>query len=174
MTELIEVGRIVNTHGIKGEIRVMNISDFPDERYAKGNVLYIEQGSDEEIEVIVNSHRVHKNFHLLTFEGYTNINEVLHFVNHDLFIAMDENDDLGEDTFYFHDIVGLTVVDEEGEHIGEISEIMETGSNDVWIVKRQGKKDLLLPVIDSVILSVDLDEEVVVVHVLEGLDPDAN
>ena len=80
MEKWFNVGKIVNTHGIKGEVRVISKTDFPDERYKKGNALFLFMpDKDEPIELIVKSHRVHKNFDLLTFEGYDNVNQVEKF-----------------------------------------------------------------------------------------------
>ena len=77
---------------------------------------------------------------------------------------------LDDDTFYWHDIVGLTAYDEAGTEIGQVKEILSSGANDVWVISRRGQKDLLLPYIDDVIKAVDLAEGTITVHVLEGLD----
>lgn len=173
MTEYYEVGTIVNTHGIKGEVRVQSITSHPEQRYSKGSQLiwFSEDGSKSEL-LTINSHRVHKNFDLLTFEGLLNINLVEKYVRGSLNVTEDQLLDLEleEDEFYHHDVIGLTVVDEDGTHIGSLKEIIETGANDVWVVNRQGQKDLLLPYIDSVVKAIDFDSEEITVHILEGLD----
>lgn len=174
MTDYVKVGEIVNTHGIKGEVRVINVTDFPDQRFAVGNTLYLEEAGDRYLPLVVTSHRVHKKFDLLTFESYTNINEVLDWVGHDLFIAEDQQSSLEEDSFYIHEIIGLDVVDEKNNSIGQIKEVQTMPSNDVWVVKREHKKDLLLPIIKNVIKSVDLEAGRVVVCIPEGLETHEN
>lgn len=171
-----KVGDIVNTHGIKGEVRVVSITDYPEERFAPGKKLYIYHDSEPKAraEVVVASHRNHKSFHLLTFEGIQSINEVETYKGMSLHVPETDLHELAEDEYYFHDLIGLDVQTEDGQKIGQIKEIMETGSNDVWVVKRPKKTDLLLPAIPSVILEVDLEGASVTVHILEGLDDDEN
>lgn len=171
--EYFEVGTIVNTHGIKGEVRVQSITSHPEVRYAKGSQLMWFNEKETKSELLtVKKHRVHKNFYLLTFDGFENINDVEQFVRGTLNVTEDQLLDLEleEDEFYHHAVIGLEVIDEDGEHIGELKEIIETGANDVWVVKRENQKDLLLPFIESVVKLIDFEQETITVHVLEGLD----
>lgn len=171
VAEYYEVGTIVTTHGIKGEVRVQSITSHPEERYQAGSELMWFNEDETKHELLtVKSHRVHKSFDLLTFEGYGNINDIEQFVKGTLNVTADQKLELEEQEFYQYDIIGLSVYDESGNLLGTIKEILETGANDVWVVKRESKKDLLLPVIDSVVTEVDLEQEKVTVHVLEGLD----
>lgn len=163
------VGKIVNTHGVRGEVRVISSTDFPEERYAKGNLLYIENAPNQMLEVTISSHRLHKNFHLLTFEGYNDINEVEGFKGKMLKISENQLDALQEDEFYYHEIIDCEVYSDEGEKLGIIKEILSPGANDVWVVKRPGEKDLLLPYIEEVVKDVDVKNKKVIVHVMEGL-----
>lgn len=170
MTEYFDVGKIVNTHGIKGEVRVNSITNYPEDRYYDGSplVLFKEQG--EPVELVVNSYRVHKSFDLLTFKDHASINDVEKYVGGMLRVSEDNLFVLEENEFYLHEIIGLNVMDEDGTEIGKIKEVLSPGANDVWVVQRQGQKDLLLPYIESVILNVDLDKGQVTVHIMEGLD----
>lgn len=172
MAKYINVGKIVNTHGIRGEVRVQSTTDSPEERFTPGTKLVVEIDKNEYQPVTVKSHRVHKSFDLLTFEEFSNINDVEIFKNKMLKIDRESLPDLGEDLFYESDLLGLKVVNENQEEIGKIKEVLYLPANDVWVVKRPNKKDLLLPVIESVILDVDIENKVIVVHVLEGLDED--
>lgn len=174
MANYLEVGKIVNTHGIRGEVRVQSSTDSPEERYAKGSQLVIKMSNVEYITVTVKSHRVHKLFDLLTFEEYTNINEVEKFKTHYLMIDEDLLPELDDNEYYAEHLIGSDVVNESGELIGILADILFLPANDVWVVKRQGKKDLLLPNIESVIKDVKLDDKRITVHVLEGLDTDEN
>lgn len=172
MTTYLNVGKIVNTHGIKGEVRVQSITENPEERYQAGSKLVIEMDKNEQVPVTVSSHRVHKNFDLLTFEEYSSINDVEQFKNKMLQIDEELLPELEEGVYYENEIIGSTVLDEKSNKIGTLKEILFMPANDVWVVKRPGKKDLLLPFIESVILNVDTINKEIIVHVLEGLDSD--
>jgi 16S rRNA processing protein RimM len=170
LTKWFNVGKIVNTHGIKGEVRVISSTDFPNERYAKGNTLYIfTENESNPTEVVVSSHRVHKNFDLLTFEGYPAVNDVEKFKGSILKVSENQLGSLDEGEFYYHEIIGCTVHSEEGELIGKIKEIIATGANDVWVVGRQGEKDVLIPYIDDVVKEIDTRSKIITIHIMEGL-----
>ncbi|MRX70571.1 ribosome maturation factor RimM [Bacillus lacus] len=164
------VGKIVNTHGVRGEIRVISRTDFPEERYAIGNKLYIftESKKDPE-EVTVAAHRLHKNFHLLTFEGYTSIGQVEQFKGAILKVPEDQQGELDEGEFYFHEIIACTVYTAEGEEIGKIREILTPGANDVWVIQRTGKKDALIPYIDDIVEEIDIANKRISIRNMEGL-----
>ncbi|MBT2257314.1 ribosome maturation factor RimM [Priestia megaterium] len=164
-----KVGKIVNTHGVKGEVRIVSTTDFADERYEKGNKLYIfKEKQSEPVEVTVASHRRHKNFDLLTFEGYHNVNDVEHYKNCEVKIPEEQLTDLEDGEFYFHEIIGCTVKTEDGVEVGTVKEILTPGANDVWVVKKGGK-EVLIPYIDDVVQSIDIDEKEIVITVMEGL-----
>lgn len=162
------VGKIVNTHGIRGEVRVIPTTDFVNERFAKGAKLYLESIGDEPLEI--ESARPHKGSILVKFVGYDNINDVEKFRNQELRVSEEDQQPLEEGTYYYHQIIGLTVKTIDGRELGTIKEILSPGANDVWVVQRPHKADLLLPKIDDVIKNVDLDNGVVEVELLEGLE----
>lgn len=167
------VGTIVNTHGIKGEVRVVAITDFPESRFAVGATLYaFQKGQTQPVKLTVASERPHKNFYLLSFEGKPSINDVEIYKQSTLKVTDDQlqNDQLQPGEYYYHQIVGLNVVTEDGDELGTIKEILSPGANDVWVVDRPGKDDLLLPKIDQVIKDVDLDRHQVTVELMEGLE----
>lgn len=162
------VGKIVNTHGIRGEVKVVSTTDFPDERFKVGNTLYIEDA--DPIKVTVKSARMQKNFFLVTFKEFNDINQIEKFKTHQLMVSEDDQQDLEDGKYYHHQIIGLGVQTLDGEKLGTIKEILSPGANDVWVVKRPKKSDLLLPVIDDVIKKVDLDNQTVFVELMEGLE----
>lgn len=163
------VGKIVNTHGIRGEVRVIATTDFVDQRFAKGATLYL-AGSDQSLALTVESARPHKGSMLVKFVGYDNINDVQAFRNHELTVAEEDQQPLEDGAYYYHQIIGLDVETLSGEHLGTIKEILSPGANDVWVVQRPGKADLLLPKIDQVIKEVDLAHHLVKVELMEGLE----
>jgi len=167
------VGTIVNTHGIKGEVRVMAITDFPESRFAVGSTLYaFQKGQSKPVKLTIASERPHKNFYLLSFEGKPSINDVEIYKQSTLKVTDDqlEHDKLQPGEYYYHQIVGLDVVTVDGEALGTIKEILSPGANDVWVVDRPGKDDLLLPKIDQVIKTIDLEQHQVTVELMEGLE----
>lgn len=169
MTEFLNVGKIVNTHGIRGEVRVISQTDFPEERYRKGQRLTLFRENKAPLELTVAGHRKHKNFDLLTFEGYPTINDVEPLRDGILKVSKDELSELTENEYYYHEIIGLTVIDEQARELGKIKEILSPGANDVWVVQRKGKKDELIPYIESVVKQIDLDKGEVHIEIPEGL-----
>ncbi|MBM6754729.1 ribosome maturation factor RimM [Lactobacillus alvi] len=163
------VGKIVNNHGIRGEVKVMVTTDFPEERFAQGKQLIILK-DNKPIKVTVEKARMHKGMELIKFAEFDSINDVQTF--RDCFLAVTEADqaELAEGEYYYHQIIGLEVVTLEGRKLGTIKEILAPGANDVWVVERPKQSDLLLPVIDDVIKKIDLDAGRVEVELLEGLE----
>lgn len=170
MEKWFNVGKIVNTHGIKGEVRVISQTDFPDERYKPGNDLYLFMpNSKEPIKLTVASHRKHKTFDLLTFTGYPNVNDVESMKGGVLKITEEQQGQLEENEFYYHQIIGCLVFTTLGEEIGKIREILSPGANDVWVVKGKGGKDILIPYIEPIVKKVDVKEKIVLIEPMEGL-----
>ncbi|MCH4008055.1 ribosome maturation factor RimM [Companilactobacillus sp.] len=166
--KLYRVGKIVNTHGIKGEVRVVSITDFPKERFKPGSKLIIKTQSGQQ-EFTVESSRAHKNFILLKFKGYDNINDVEQFKNDQLFTTDEITPKLAEGEFLYSQIVGLTVIDPNLGEIGKITEIMELGPNDVWVVKGPKYDEVLVPYIEDVVKKIDLENKQVTVDIPDGL-----
>ncbi|MCK8624144.1 ribosome maturation factor RimM [Apilactobacillus sp. TMW 2.2459] len=166
------IGKIVNTQGLNGEVRVNSVTDFPEKRFKIGNVVYafLNDGSSEKLEI--DGVRKHKNFILLHFKGKPSINDIEYLKPSQLKISENElsTDDLKPGEYYYHQIIGLDVYDLDNTHLGQIKDIMSLGPNDVWVVGRENKKDLLLPKIDQVIKKVDLDNNQIIVELMEGLD----
>lgn len=172
MTEYLNVGKIVNTQGIKGEVRVISTTDFPEERYKKGAVLTLFQEGKAPVELVVKTHRKHKNFDLLSFEGHPSINDVEKYRDGLLKVPKENLVELTENEFYYHEIIGLKVIDENEMEIGKVKEILSPGANDVWVVQRPKKSDVLLPYIESVVEKVDIENGLVRVSIPEGLIDD--
>lgn len=165
-----DVGKIVNTHGVRGELKILSVTDFPEERYKKGITLYVGHPSIKDpIPVTVESARLQKNTYIVKLKEFNNINEVEKFKGGSLRVPEDERIELEEDEFYYDEIMGCEAWSDQGEKLGIISEILTTGANDVWVVKRDKGKDILLPYIEDCILEVKIDEKKVIVHLMEGL-----
>lgn len=165
-----KVGKIVNTQGLQGEMRVLSVTDFAEERFKKGNQLALFDPKDQFVmNVEIASHRKVKNFDIIKFKGMYHINDIEKYRDYTLKVAEEDLAALDEGEFYYHEIIGLEVY--EGEALlGTIKEILQPGANDVWVVKRKGKRDLLLPYIPPVVLEVDVAAGRVQVEIPEGLD----
>lgn len=169
MTEnMYNVGKIVNTHGIRGEVKVLRISDFA-ERFAIGETLYVVKEREEPFPLIIDGHRMHQGFDLVHFRDYDNINDVEQFKGAQLKITEEQLTELEEDEYYYHEIIGCDVYTNDEEKIGKISEILAPGANDVWVVKQSTGKDLLIPYIEDVVKEVDITNKKVIIKPMEGL-----
>lgn len=164
------VGKIVNTQGLQGEMRVLSVTDFAEERFKKGNRLALFDKKDQFVmDVEIASHRKVKNFDIIKFKGMYHINDIEKFRDFSLKVAEENLSDLEDGEFYYHEIIGLEVY-ENDVLLGTIKEILQPGANDVWVVKRKGKRDLLLPYIPPVVLGINIEQGRVDVEIPEGLD----
>ena len=162
-----EIGKIVNTQGLKGELRVIPMTDDP-KRFESLKTIEVfskNQTKVYEIEQV----RYHKQFVLLKLKGISDINDAEILRNSMIKIPQDMALPLEEDEYYIRDIYGLKVITNEGEDLGIIHDIIFTGANDVYIVKKENKKDLLIPAIKQCILNVDVSNKIMTVKLLEGL-----
>lgn len=163
------VGKIVNTQGIRGEVRVISATDFADERYAKGATLYVRDQKNGDYKPLkVSNYRKHKQFDCLKFEGLPSINDVEKYKGCSLFVTEAQLSELEEGDFYYHQIIGMDVITDTGKELGTIKEILSPGANDVWVVDT-GAADVLIPYIRDVVRRVDLKTKKVIVHLIPGL-----
>lgn len=166
--KVFNVGKIVNTHGIHGEVKVYQISDFK-ERFEVGKKLYLAQDKKPVQEVIITGHRLHKGFLLLKFDGFDNINDVESLKGSHLQITEEQLTDLAQDEYYYHEIIDCAVFTTSNEHIGEVKEILSPGANDVFVVAGETGKETLIPNIKSVVKSIDVTKKEIVIEPMEGL-----
>lgn len=165
----LKVGKIVNTHSLKGEVKVISSTDFEEERFKKGSKLLITRGNQLIREVVVQSYRNHKNFLLVKFEGIDSVEEAEKLKNLQIKIDSDEVGELEENEFYFHQIIGCEVFDENDKNLGEIIDILTPGANDVWVIKGENDKEILIPYIEDVVKKIDITSKKVNIEVMEGL-----
>lgn len=169
-TEYLNVGKIVNTQGLKGEVRVLAVTDFAEERFAPGKeLLLFLPKSKEPIVLTVETSRRHKNFYILKFVGYDHINEIEKFRDGELKVNREDTVELEENEFYYFEIIDCLVEDETRGELGKVTEILTPGANDVWIVQSKKYGEVLIPYIESVVKSVDVKNKKVFVDLPEGL-----
>lgn len=166
--DLLEVGKIVNTHGLKGEVKIVPWTDSPD---VFEDLEYVHVKSRAENKILhISNIKYQKNNIIVKFKELNKIEEAEPLKNSVVLAPRDMLGELPEGVYYIADLIGLQVFDENEDLIGEISDVFSTGANDVYVVKRTEKKDLLLPVIENVILNVDIAQKKVVARIMEGLD----
>ena len=166
MEQMLRVGVITSTHGVRGEVKVFPTTD--DAKRFKTLKKVILDGR-EPLELSIEQVKFFKNMVILKFKGYDNINDVETWRQRDLLITRDQAVELKEDEYFITDLIGLTVVSEDEAVLGRVKDVLETGANDVYVVELTGGKELLLPAIKDCILNVDLEGGRMKVHVLDGL-----
>lgn len=166
MTNLLEIGKIVNTHALRGDVKIQYWCDDA-EIFHELEYVY----ADGEKLEITNS-RLHKNFVILHFKGIDDINIAESYKNKVLTVERDMLGELPDGTYYICDLLGLEVKKNDGTVLGTIEDIIKTGSNDVYVVNTGKDKPILLPVIDDVVKEVNIDNGYVIVELMKGLIDD--
>lgn len=159
------VGQLGKPHGIRGEISFRIHTDFP-ERLAAGKVLYL---GDDKVPYTIVHVRGGGDRLIMLFEGYSDRDHVAELRNMLAFVRSDEIPELEDGDFYYHELLGMHVVSDDGQELGILEEIINTNANDVFVVRAEDGREILLPDIDDVVLEIDLDEERILVHLIEGL-----
>lgn len=167
MQKYFEVGQIVNTFGIKGFVKVKPFTDDI-ERFEELKKVYICRKKELE-EVEIEEVKYHKDMVLLKIKGIENLNEAEKVKG--LYLKIDRKDakKLPKDTYFIADLIGLEVYSDEEKLLGKVDDIYSTGANDIYVVKDELGKQLLLPGISDVIKEIDLEKEKIIVHLLKGL-----
>ncbi len=161
------VGQLRRPHGVRGEIRMAVWTDFP-ERLIPGRTVYV---GPRRLPLRLRSVRRHGEMLLVAFEGYEDRDQVGVLRNMLVAVPAAEAPPLPEGEVYYHQLLGLQVVTEQGRPLGTLTEILETGANDVFVVRSpESGKEILLPDIADVVLRIDLEAGVMTVHLLPGLD----
>ena len=165
--QYLEIGQIVNTFGIKGMVKVVPFTDDIN-RFDELEKVYIVNKKirkEYEIEQV----KYHKNMILIKFKGIEKVEEAENFRNCYLEIDRKDAKPLEKDTYYIVDLIGLKVYTDEGDYLGKLDDIYNTGSNDIYVVKDELGKQFLLPAIEDVIKKIDLENKKIIVHLLKGL-----
>lgn len=165
--EYVSIGKIVNTHGLKGTLKVKSFTDFKDERYKKGNLLYI-AFKDEYIPVTVLSFKTVKNLDHLTFKEYNDINLVEKYKGSMITFNKASAQELIEDEFYYDQLIGLEVYNDD-LLIGICDDIRDYPQGEILVVKRDNKKDALIPFRKEFVKEVDMELKRISLIDWEGL-----
>lgn len=170
MEELFQVGSITQTHGIRGEVKVFPLTDDIS-RFKNMKNLLLDGGKEGYISLEVENVRPQKNVVILKFKGIDNINDIEKYKGHGLFVTKENRVKLKKDEYFIADLIGCEVYTDENpdDKFGTISDVMETGANDVYEIELEAGGTVLLPAIKDCILGVDVDARRVDIHLLKGL-----
>ncbi len=167
MENLLRVGVISSTHGVRGEVKVYPTTDDVNRFKDLKNVI-LDSGR-ERMELEIQGVKFFKNMVILKFKGYDSIDDIEKYKGKDLLITRDQAVELGPDENFIVDLIGLRVVTEDGKEFGTLTDVIKTGANDVYEVKTAEGKEVLLPAIKECVLNVDLAQGLITVHIMDGL-----
>ena len=167
MEELFRVGVISNTHGIRGEVKVYPTTDNV-RRFDYLKEVIIDTGKEQLI-LHVTSVKYFKNMVILKFKEFDNINDIIPYKGMDLLVTRENAIPLEEGEYYIADIIGSKVITDEDKILGTLTDVLQTGANDVYVVKTKDGKEVLLPSIEECILDRDIENKIVKVHIMKGL-----
>lgn len=167
MEDLLQVGIITSTHGVRGEVKVYPTTDDP-RRFRRLKEVVLDTGR-EKLNLEIEGVKFFKQFVILKFKGLDNINDIEKYRQKSLYVTRKNAVRLQRDEYFIADLIGLKVRDEDGTELGTVKDVIETGANDVYEVEMADGRSLLLPAIKQCILNVDVENGMMQVHVLEGL-----
>ena len=168
MKERLEVGQIVNTFGIKGMVKIKPFTENTKKRFDNLKKVYIKTKKEKK-EYEIEEIKYHKEMVLAKFKGIETIEEAEKFRNSYLLINRENEKPLEKGTYYIVDMVGLEVYTDEGDKLGILDDIFNSGSSDIYVVKNELGKQILLPAIKEVIKNIDMENRKITVHLIKGL-----
>ena len=167
MNNILQVGAVTSTHGLAGEVKVFPTTDDP-KRFKKLKQVLLDTGKDM-LPLEVEHVKFFKNMVILKFKGYDRIEDIMGFKGKNLYVTRENAVRLKKDEYFIADLIGMKVYTEDEAYLGELTEVITTGANDVYTVRMEDGKDVLIPAIGQCILNVDVEHETMQVHLLEGL-----
>ena len=167
MQEILQVGAVTSTHGLAGEVKVFPTTDDP-KRFKKLKKVLLDTGKGmRELEVV--QVKFFKNLVILKFRGCDKIEDVMGFKGRELYVTRENAVKLKKNEYFVADLIGMKVFLEDGSYLGTLDDVLQTGANDVYEVHMEDGREVLIPAIRQCILDVDIEEEKMTVHLLEGL-----
>lgn len=167
MEDLLKVGVITTTHGVRGEVKVFPTTDEA-ERFLELDYVLLDTGRELR-KLEIQNVKFFKNLAILKFKGIDNINDIEMYKGRDLWIPREEGQELEEGEYYVADLIGMNVLLEDGTVFGTLKDVMETGANDVYVIDTKDRGEFLLPAIRECILDVNVEESTMTVHLMKGL-----
>lgn len=166
-SDYFKVGIITSTHGVRGEVKVFPTTDDPKRFKRLKEVILVLPREQKTLEI--EGVKFFKNMVILKFKGLDNLNDVEKFRQGTLHVERKNAVRLSKDEYFIADLIGLKVVGEEDQILGELTDVLETGANDVYVITMTDGRELLLPAIKECILNVNMEERCMKIHILDGL-----
>lgn len=167
MEQFLQVGVISSTHGVRGEVKVFPTTDDAN-RFRKLKTVILDTGR-EHLTLEIQSVKFFKQFVILKFKGIDNINDIEKYKGRSLLVDRKHAVKLKENEYFVADMIGISVFTEDGKAFGILKDVMETGANDVYIIESPEYGEVLIPAIRQCILEVDIENQKMVIHLMEGL-----
>ncbi len=167
MEKLLKVGVISSTHGLKGEVKVFPTTDDV-KRFRQLKEVLLDAG-DEKPVLQIEQVKFFKQFVILKFKGIDDIEDVQKYKGKDLLVTRENAAELKKDEYFIADLIGVSVISDDNSLRGILKDVIQTGANDVYVIVLEDGRQLLLPAIKECVLMVDLDENIMKIHVLDGL-----
>ncbi len=167
MEKLLKVGVISSTHGLKGEVKVFPTTDDV-KRFRQLKEVLLDAG-DEKPVLQIEQVKIFKQFVILKFKGIDDIEDVQKYKGKDLLVTRENAVELKKDEYFIADLIGVSVISDDNSLRGILKDVVQTGANDVYVIDLEDGRQLLLPAIKECVLMVDLDENIMKIHVLDGL-----
>lgn len=167
MEQFLRVGIISSTHGVRGEVKIFPTTDDL-RRFEELKEVFLDTGKNQ-IPLEVERVKYFKQFAIVKFRGIDNINDIEKYKGRSIYVERTNATELQEDEYYIADIIGMDIYTEDGRYFGKLQDVMETGANDVYIVKSEQYGEVLIPAIRQCILDVDIKENKMKVHLMDGL-----
>lgn len=165
--DYVEIGKIINTHGVRGHVKVMPFTDYP-ERFRKMKSVFLQKRNGNVTEYAIEEVKYVKNTVLLKLQGVNDMDAAQLLKDSLLVVERKDAVKLPKDTYYIFDLIDCKVYEQE-EYLGIVTDVLETGSNDVYVVKDENEKELLIPALGWVVLSVDIANKKIQVQLPKGL-----
>jgi 16S rRNA processing protein RimM len=167
MEDLLQVGVITQTHGIKGEVKVFPTTDDVN-RFKKLKNVILDTGK-ENLELEIEGVKFFKQYAILKFKGIDNINDIEKYKGKSLLVTRENAVKLKKNEYFIADMIGMKVVTEDESEFGTLVDVMATGANDVYVIETIDKKEVLLPAIKQCVLDIDIEKQIMKVHIMKGL-----
>jgi len=167
MEDLLQVGIITQTHGIRGEVKVFPTTDDV-HRFKRLKETILDTGR-EQLTLEIEGVKFFKQYAILKFKGYDSIESIERYKGKNLYVTRENAVRLGRDEYFIADLIGMDVCDEQGEPFGVLKDVIETGANDVYDITMKDGRSVLVPAIKQCILSVDMEQRIMKIHLLDGL-----
>lgn len=167
MEDILQVGIITSTHGLRGEVKVFPTTDDA-KRFRRLKEVLFDTGK-EKITLKLEGVKFFKQFVIVKFEGIDDINDAQKYLRKNIYVTRQNAVKLGKDEYFIADLEGLKILDEDGAEIGTLTKVLPTGANDVYDIALRDGRNLLLPAIKQCVLQVDVEAGFIKVHILDGL-----